>query len=211
MPDIYPKDGYIVTDFSNDAPKWIQKLPSYGKWTKFLLARGYAQVTGQFTGEDGKPVDILKPLEHAVAKVDPDTGHTLIPCLCCGVMIDQDDPFVRRHTGLVSVGGLVKVKETTVTGPKTMMIRIVPKPVSKRGTGCKACQGRMLAAIEDISAVNKQRLKQARLLADMAQIEGQILRLQGVKEKEIQKQIKKRLPEPLQARIDIFSEVEADL
>ena len=204
---VYEENGLIITE--HEQPLWMKRLPSYGTWTRFLLDRGYARKDGTFPGDDGEPVDILRPLDHAVASVN-ERGHTVIPCICCGADIDQDDPFVKRHTGLVTVGGIIKVKKTDVTGPLTRTISWATRPVSKRGMGCKDCQGRMLKAIQDTEAVNAARLKQASLLSQIAVLEATIAYRQGADNKTIGKAYSKKLPQPLTPMIEVFEEAQGD-
>jgi hypothetical protein len=206
MAVVYEQDGLIITEL--DVPRWIEKLPSYGKWTRFLLAHGYARPNGHIVNEEGEQIAVFAPLDHAVARVREADGHTVIPCICCGTEIDQDDPFVRRHTGLVVVGGVIKTKVTDYTGPNTRTIRWTPRPVSKKGMGCKTCQALMFEAMRSADRVNAERLKQAALLSQIALLEAQIMIKQGAKPTDATKQASKRLPGPLTAMIDVFERME---
>lgn len=55
------------------------------------------------------------------------------------------------------IGATVKMQQTDSPAPKELVVKQVPRPVSKSGLGCKVCQALNLQAMASMNQTNKER------------------------------------------------------
>jgi len=140
----------------------MRGIPTYSDWLRLLLSRSAAHlISGRIV-----PLDRHQEQTHCLDSA----GEVKITCLGCGELASKMD------MARIRIGGLIQLPFEEQVSKTEIVRKFRVQPTSKSGLGCKACQGRMADAEQEITRQNTSRddlaTLRARLADARAQLEG---------------------------------------